>query len=103
MASVKVYPRLDKVNVNNQVPVYLRLTKNRKSKYVALGVNIDPNDWNHSWAVRALQKGMRIEYVSKIMGHSSVKHTEIYARILNPELDKAMDVFDKIAEPENSI
>jgi|GEM_PF-4746140 len=29
------------------------------------------------------------------MGHSSVKHTEIYARILNTELDKAMDIFDK--------
>jgi integrase/recombinase XerD len=49
----------------------------------------------HSWAVRALQKGMRIEYVSKLMGHSSVRHTEIYARILNEELDKAMNVFDK--------
>jgi len=49
----------------------------------------------HSWAVRALQKGMRIEYVSKLMGHASVKHTEIYAKILNAELDKAMGIFDK--------
>ena len=49
----------------------------------------------HSWAVRALQKGMRIEYVSKLMGHSSVKQTEVYAKILNMELDKAMMVFNK--------
>lgn len=26
MASVKVYPRLDKANVSNQVPIHLRLT-----------------------------------------------------------------------------
>jgi len=49
----------------------------------------------HSWAIRALQKGMRIEYVSKILGHASVKQTEVYARVMNEELDKAMDVFNK--------
>ena len=48
----------------------------------------------HSWAVRALQKGMRIEYVSKLMGHASVKNTEVYAKVLNEELDKAMEVFN---------
>lgn len=52
----------------------------------------------HSWAVRALQKGMRIEYVSKLIGHTSVKHTEVYARVLNEELDKAMNIFDTIQE-----
>ncbi len=37
---------------------------------------------------------MRIEYVLKLMGHASVTHTEVYAKILNQELDKAMDVFN---------
>ena len=45
--------------------------------------------------MKALQRGMRIEYVSKIMGHASVKQTEVYAKILNEELDKAIDVFNK--------
>lgn len=80
---------------------------NKNLRKISVMANIDKrisfHTARHSWAVRALQKGMRIEYVSKLMGHSSVKHTEIYARILNTELDKAMDVFDKIAEPENSI
>lgn len=49
----------------------------------------------HSWAVRALQKGMRIEYVSKILGHASVKQTEVYAKIIDLELDKAMEVFNQ--------
>jgi len=28
------------------------------------------------------------------MGHASVKHTEVYAKILNEELDKAMEIFN---------
>lgn len=48
----------------------------------------------HTWATRALRKGMRIEYVSKLMGHSDIKTTQVYAKIVNEELDKAMDVFN---------
>lgn len=47
----------------------------------------------HTWATSALRKGMRIEYVSKLMTHSNIKTTQIYAKIVNSELDKAMDIF----------
>ncbi|OJW81526.1 MAG: hypothetical protein BGO69_09070 [Bacteroidetes bacterium 46-16] len=59
-----------------------------------LSKHISFHSARHSWAVRALQKGMRIEYVSKLMGHASVKHTEVYAQILDSELDKAMEIFN---------
>jgi integrase len=49
----------------------------------------------HTWATRALKKGMRIEYVSKLMGHSSIKTTQVYAKIINEELDKAMEIFNE--------
>jgi site-specific recombinase XerD len=55
----------------------------------------------HSWAVRAFHKGMRIEYVSRLMGHVSVKNAEIYAKILDCELDKAMEVSIKIETTPN--
>lgn len=48
----------------------------------------------HTWATRALRKGMRIEHVSKLMGHSSIKTTQIYTKIVNSELDIAMDIFN---------
>jgi integrase len=48
----------------------------------------------HTWATRALRKGMRIEYVSKLMGHSSIKTTQVYTKIVNEDLDRAMDVFE---------
>lgn len=49
----------------------------------------------HTWATRALRKGMRIEYVSRLMGHADIKTTQIYAKIVNEELDKAMDLFNE--------
>lgn len=48
----------------------------------------------HTFATVALQKGMRIEYVSKYMGHSDIKETQIYAKIINQELDKAIEIFN---------
>lgn len=45
----------------------------------------------HTFATRALRRGVRMEYVSKIMGHTSLKTTQIYAKIVNEELDKAID------------
>jgi len=48
----------------------------------------------HTWATRALRKGISIDKVSKLMGHAAIRETQIYAKIVNEELDKAMDVFN---------
>jgi site-specific recombinase XerD len=37
---------------------------------------------------------MSIDKVSKLMGHRAIKETQIYAKIVNADLDKAMDVFN---------
>lgn len=49
----------------------------------------------HTWATRALRKGISIDKVSKLMGHAQIRETQIYARIVSEELDKAMDVFNE--------
>ena len=48
----------------------------------------------HTFATRALTKGMSIEHVSKLMGHHSISTTQIYAKIVNEKLDEAMDAFN---------
>lgn len=48
----------------------------------------------HTWATRALRKGIPVEKVSKLMGHSTIELTLEYAKIVNSELDKAMEVFN---------
>jgi len=72
---------------------------NKDLKFIAesipLGKHISFHTSRHTWATRALRKGMRIEYVSRLMGHASIRTTQVYAKIVNEDLDKAMDVFDE--------
>jgi integrase len=56
--------------------------------------NISFHIARHTWATRALKKGVSIDKVSKLMGHAAIKETQIYAKIVNSELDKAMDAFN---------
>ena len=48
----------------------------------------------HTWATQALRKGISIDKVSKIMGHAAIAETQIYAKIMSEELDKAMEAFN---------
>lgn len=72
---------------------------NKSLKVIALEVgikkNVSTHIARHTWATRALQKGITIDKVSKLMGHSQLRETQIYAKIMSGELYKAMDVFDE--------
>ena len=72
---------------------------NKNLKILAKRAEIDKNihfhTSRHTWATRALRRGMRIEHVSKLLGHKSIKTTQKYAKIVNADLDKAMDNFFK--------
>jgi integrase/recombinase XerD len=71
---------------------------NKNLKVLAQKAEIDKaisfHSSRHTWATRALRKGMRIEYVSKLMGHTNIRTTQVYTKIVNEDLDAAMDVFN---------
>ncbi len=71
---------------------------NKNLKFLATKAEIDKHisfhTSRHTWATRALGKGISIDKVSKIMGHAAIKETQVYAKIVSSELDKAMDVFN---------
>ena len=70
--------------------------KNLKAitKKASIEKHISFHSSRHTWATRALRKGMRIEHVSKLMGHANIKITQIYAKIVSSDLDNAMNVFN---------
>ena len=49
----------------------------------------------HSFAVLALNYGMPIESVSKVMGHTKIATTQIYAKVTNTKLDNDISAFEK--------
>ena len=70
---------------------------NRELKQIAKLAGIEKHihfhTSRHTFATRALKRGMRIEYVSKLLGHSNIQTTQIYAKIVNKDLDDAMDKY----------
>lgn len=50
----------------------------------------------HTFATMALSHGAPIYTVSKILGHQTVKVTEIYSKVIDQEKDKAIDNLPKL-------
>ena len=48
----------------------------------------------HTFGTLALKKGMNIAHVSKLMSHTNLSTTMIYAKIVNKDLDDAMELFN---------
>ena len=46
MASVKVLLKQNKVNKNGEMPIYLRIIKDRRTKFISTGQYIKPSQWN---------------------------------------------------------
>lgn len=49
----------------------------------------------HTFAVFALNHGTSMEVVSKMLGHSDIKTTQIYAKVLNQEVERGFDNLEK--------
>jgi len=72
---------------------------NKNLKIIAnktgLNKNLSSHIGRHTFATRALTKGISIDKVSKLLGHSAIRQTQIYAKIIGKELDNAMDAFNE--------
>ena len=47
----------------------------------------------HSFATLSISYGVPIESVSKMLGHTNIRTTQIYAKIIDTKLSEDMDVF----------
>lgn len=81
--SFKLYALERKMKKNGEVPIYLRITKNQKYRYISTGVSVLPKDWNPK--------------------SSEVRKTHRNYKTLNQQLQKFVDeANDKLHELDNS-
>lgn len=80
------------------------------SKYVLLAQqhhkdmingNVTPHVFRHSKAMHLLQAGVNLVYIRDILGHVSVKTTEIYARTDSKKKREALESAYSEVKPEN--
>lgn len=64
------------------------------AKKVGLDKHISFHVSRHQFACMALKKGISLDKVSKILAHQNIRETQIYAKVMNQEIDKAMDAFN---------
>ena len=88
-------------------PIILDKEVNRKTSYFnkilkatgkTLGIEkiITTHVGRHTFATVSLSLGAPIEVISKILGHRSIKETQIYAKILDESKDKVIDQWDAL-------
>lgn len=65
----------------------------RLGKDMELSFSLSFHLSRHTFATNALNNGMRIEYVSKLLDHSDIGITQIYAKVISEELDKAVEQY----------
>lgn len=65
------------------------------AQYAGIDKNITTHMGRHTFAVFALNNGVPIEIVSKMLGHTNIRTTQIYAKVLNSEVEKGFDLLEK--------
>lgn len=68
---------------------------------VNINKNVTSHTGRHSFATYLLNKGIPLETVSKTLGHSSIKQTQLYARLLGKKIISDMSILLEDKKDEN--
>lgn len=103
--------REELVKATGQTALFVNRFGNRMSrkavyevvkKYVRMAglppksASISPHKLRHTLATLLLKNGENLRVVQEILGHSSIKTTEIYTHVINTEKDQALDQLDHL-------
>lgn len=72
---------------NQKCNMYLKLIQT----LAGIKTNLTMHVGRHTFATWALKKGVRIEVVSKMLAHTNINTTQIYAKVLQEEVTKGFE------------
>jgi site-specific recombinase XerD len=79
---------LSEAGINYIITQYVESA--RKDGAPTIPAHITPHSFRHTRAMHLLNKGMNLIYIRDILGHVSIKTTEIYARISSTQRESAL-------------
>ncbi|MDR2277711.1 MAG: site-specific integrase [Vagococcus sp.] len=89
---------LQKESQGNEINVFNLKCYNRWQEYIkkiisdaGITKNISGHCARHTFATLCITQGIDIYTVSKLLGHTDVKHTQIYAKLIDKKKDEAID------------
>ena len=90
MAILKKYDYNLNILSNPHANVELR----KIERLTGLKKHISMHVGRHTFATLALSSGVRIETVSRMLAHSNIKTTQIYAKVLQKDVDEGFDILE---------
>lgn len=68
---------------------------------VGIKKNLTSHMGRHTYATMCLNAGIPIEVLAKMLGHTDIKTTQIYAKLVNKTIENAYDVLEKNLHDNN--
>lgn len=78
-----------------------RLQLHKVVKLAGISKNVNPHVGRHTFATWALSHGVSIEIVSKMLGHTKIETTQIYAKVLAKDVEAQFDKLDELFTEKN--
>lgn len=75
----------------------------RLAKLAGITKNVSSHTARHTFATWALRNGVPIEIVSKMLGHTNITTTQIYAKILAQDVDAQFDKLASLCKTETQL
>ncbi len=81
--------------INKKTSYFNKVTK-EMAEILEINKTVTSHVARHSYATISLSISIPIEVVSNLLGHKSIKETQIYAKVLDTNKDKAIDLWNKL-------